>query len=201
MRRTPIIHLIAEGIRPGLYRAKDISPIAIRQAAPTAAEIRINRTDIAVIAVAIFSRSIRLPKLHQHAAQGTRIAVQHAAMDDDALTNREALLGVIQDQIIVAWAKLLGAKDRARQIGHAGLQGKRRARGAAEHAGLVDRRNRQRMLRQIALDEILLTHQAPLPHSSERGIAAMSPRSKQGMGGFFPGSFLTGAGLLWLPCA
>jgi len=57
------------------------------------------------------------------------------------------------------------------------------------------------MRRRIALDEILLGHQALLLRSIDRGIAARAPRSQHGMGGFFPGSFLFGAGLLWIPSA
>ena len=116
MRGAPIIHLVTEGIRAGLYRAEDIAPFTIRQAAPAAAEIRINRTDIAIITVPVAPRSIGLPNLYQDAAQGPRIAIQHAAMDDDSLTNREAHLGVIQDQISVARAKFPGTKGRFRNL-------------------------------------------------------------------------------------
>ena len=66
------------------------------------------------------------------------------AVDDDALADRQAVLGVVQDQVVVQRAELVVAEHRPGDFGERVLQRDQRL-AAAQDAGLVAGRVRRRM--------------------------------------------------------
>src|SRR5688500_3033575 len=101
MRRPPGTAVVGKRIRPGPDGAERVSALGVADDAPAAAEIGIERRHVFVVAVAVFAAGVGLPDLDQRAGHRTRVLLQHAAMDDDALADRIAAGRVVADEVIV----------------------------------------------------------------------------------------------------
>src|SRR3954453_14201877 len=83
-------------------------------------------------------------------------------MHNDALADRLAVPGVVQEQIVVERPDLLGTEGRACHFRQGILQGPERDAGGARHAGLVSWRQCRRVLASIALEELAIRVHVPL---------------------------------------
>src|SRR6476620_12754681 len=108
----PAVDVIAKVISARFDRSKKVITVLVSQHSSTAAEIRVYRRDIGVVAMAIASTRIRLPHLDERVGHRTTVAIENVAVDDGLFANRFAGFGVVMDQIIVERTKLLTRKRR-----------------------------------------------------------------------------------------
>src|SRR5712672_501078 len=112
---------------------------------PAAAEIRVYRRDIGVVAMAIASTRIRLPHLDERVGYRLTVAIENVAVDDGLLANCFAGFGVIINQIIIERTKLVARKRRTSHFRQRVLQRPQWDARRAQDARLVDRRIRRRL--------------------------------------------------------
>src|SRR6266478_9386389 len=141
----PAVDVIAKRISARFDRSKKVITVLVSQHSPAAAEIRVYRRDIGVVAMAIASTRIRLPHLDERIGHRATVAVENVAVDDGLFADRFAGLGVVMDQIIVERTKLVRRKCRTAYFRQRVLQRPQRDARRAQHARLVDGRMRRRM--------------------------------------------------------
>src|SRR5262249_48383786 len=88
-----------------------IVPVTVRLAAPTAAEVGIERRIMLVVVMVIAPRRVALPYLHHGIRHGLAVHVRHAARHHNTLAHRFARTGTFGQ------VGLLGAHVRARIVG------------------------------------------------------------------------------------
>jgi hypothetical protein len=115
MRRTPGVPVIAPRIRSRLDGKKGVAAVRVRERAPAAGEVGVERGVVVVALVRIAARGVALPQLDQRAAHRPAALVEHAAADRDALANGRT--GVLSGEIAVRRPHRLVAEDRAAEIG------------------------------------------------------------------------------------
>jgi hypothetical protein len=124
MRRSPGIGVVGPRIRPGADRAKAIPAFGVGYATADAAEIGIERCQIAVHIVAIAPARIGLPDFNQRIRHGGTELIDHAAENLDTLADRQAVggcvLAIIEQQIVVVTAQRHGTEIRARALRYTG---------------------------------------------------------------------------------
>ena len=141
------------GYGPGLMVAKRVVAVGVGQHAATAAEVGVEGADVLVLLVSVAAAGVGLPDLDQRVFQRPAELIVHVAVDDDPLADRHAALGVVEDQVVVERAELVGAKDRRGHFRERLLQRDQRQARAAQDAGLVGRRIGGRMRRGVAHQE------------------------------------------------
>src|SRR5690606_36210924 len=105
--------------------------VLVGQRAATAAEIGIERREVAFALVAIAAAGVGLPDFDQRVGHRAGVFVEHLTVDDDALTDGvAAVLAVVADEVVVELADRAMAKGRA-----AGFR-----RGLAERQQCMTRR-------------------------------------------------------------
>ncbi len=125
----------------------------VGQRAAAAAEIRIDRRQIGVLLVPVAAAGIGLPELDQRVRHAAAGLVEHAAVDDDALADGIAVLGVIADQVVVERPEIVVAEHRSGDLRDRILQRQQRLARRAQHRGFVAGRMRRRMDGAVALEE------------------------------------------------
>src|SRR6478735_9912463 len=111
--RPPAVDAIAKRVCAGLDRAEEVIAALIGQHPAAAAEIRVDRSDIGVVAVAVTSAGVGLPYLDERVGYRLAIAVEHVAVDDRLLADRLALFGIIEDEIVIERTEFVRLKYRA----------------------------------------------------------------------------------------
>src|ERR671927_415028 len=81
----PAVDVVAEGVRAGLDGAKRVRAGLIRERAPAAAEVWVDRGEVGVVAMPVASAGVGLPELKQRVGNAAAVFVQHTTVDDDAL--------------------------------------------------------------------------------------------------------------------
>src|SRR3977135_781989 len=99
--RPPAVDAVAKRVCAGLDRAKEVIAALIGQQPAAATEVRVDRRDIGVVAMAIAPAGIGLPDFDQRVGYRLAVAVEDVAVDDGLLANRFALLGIIEDEIVI----------------------------------------------------------------------------------------------------
>ena len=141
MRRAPVVDAVRPGIGAGLDGAEGVAAVLVGDGAAAAAEIRIERREIALLLVAVAAAGIGLPEFEQRAGNAHAALVEHAAIDDDALADGAfARLGEIVDQVVVEFAQHGVAEDRAGDLRQRVVERQQRLLRRAQHRGLVARR-------------------------------------------------------------
>jgi hypothetical protein len=102
--------MIAPRIRSRLDRDEAVAAFGIGQRPATACEVGIERRVVLVDGVPVAPGGVGLPDLHQGVRDRPAVLVQHAAADDDPLSDRLAV--VLARQIMVAGLDVVPAKDR-----------------------------------------------------------------------------------------
>src|SRR5690349_8338648 len=95
MRWTPVVDAVAPRIGTGLYRPVDVMAVAIGQRASAAAEVGVDWCDVVIVAMPIAATRVRLPHFDERIGNAAAKFVEHVAVDDDALTYRQAALRII----------------------------------------------------------------------------------------------------------
>src|SRR5262249_46145140 len=92
MRRWPRVMVIAPGIGARLHGDELVVPVLVAHRASGAGEIRIERSRVLIDHVYVAAASVRLPDLNQAVRHRPVILIKHAAVNDDALTDRLFLM-------------------------------------------------------------------------------------------------------------
>src|SRR5260370_1214802 len=112
---APGVDVIAKGILARFDGSKKEITVLVSNHRPAAAEIRVYRRDIGIVAMAIASTRIRLPHLDERVGHRLTVAIENVALDDGLFANRFAGFGVVMDHIIIERTKLV---TRKRRTGH-----------------------------------------------------------------------------------
>src|SRR5438128_191194 len=147
----PAVDVIAKGISARFDRSKKVIAVFVSQHSPAAAEIRVYRRDIGIVAMAIASTRIRLPHLDERVGHRLTVAIENVAVDDGLFANRFAGFGVVINQIIIERTKLVTSKRRTGHFRQRVLQRPQWDPRRAQHARLVNRRIRRRVEIAVAL--------------------------------------------------
>jgi len=105
--------MIPPWVGSGLDGDEPVPALRIGLAASGAGKVRIQRSRVLVLLVQVPPGGIRLPDFHHRVRDRPAVAVEHAAGDDDALSDR--LAGVLPRQVkrtVSAWTR----KARRRKI-------------------------------------------------------------------------------------
>ena len=153
VRRPPVVDAVAPGIGAGLDGAVGVVAVLVGQHPAAAAEVGVEGADVLVLLVPVAAAGVALPDLDQRVLHRPAELVLDVAVDDDALADRQAVLGVVQDQVVVLRPELVGAEHRRGHFGQRLLQRDQRQARAAQHAGLVLRRVGRRVRRRVAHQE------------------------------------------------
>jgi hypothetical protein len=97
----PAVDAIPKGVCAGLDRSEEVIAPLIGQHPTAATEIRVDRSDIGVVAVAVASAGIGLPYFDKRVGYRLAIAVEYVAVDDRLFADRLALFGIIEDEIVI----------------------------------------------------------------------------------------------------
>ena len=154
MRGSPVVDAVAPWIRTGFDRPVDVVAVAIRQGAPAAAKIRIDRRNVVVVAMTVAAACVGLPHFDQRIRHAASELVEHMPVDDDPFADRQAALRIVEDQVVVELAELVRLEHRRGNLRQRILQGDECVARRAEHARLVRRCECGRMLRAIARVEL-----------------------------------------------
>ena len=179
VRRPPVVDAVPPRVGAGLDRAVRVVAVLVGEHPAAAAEVGIEGADVLVPLVAIAAAGVALPDLDQRVLDRPAELVVDVAVDDDALADRHAVLGVVEDQVVVERAELVGAKDRRRHFGERLLQRDQRQLRAAQDARLVLRRVRRRVRRRVAHQEFGVGSGARIvaPAEGSRDFAPAAPLS------------------------
>src|SRR6266404_9072096 len=159
----PAVDVIAKRISARFDRSKKVITVLVSQHSPTAAEIRVYRRDIGVVAMAIASTRIRLPHLYVRVGHRLTVAIDNVAVDDGLFADRCAGFGVVINQIIIERTKLVTRKCRTGHFRQRALQRPQWDARRAQHARLVDRRIRRRVEVAVALMKFGVRRHAVVP--------------------------------------
>ncbi|MNN07516.1 hypothetical protein D3C81_1203430 [compost metagenome] len=113
VRRAPIIRAIAPWVRAGLDGTEAVVAVTVGQATTHTAEVRVQRGQVTVVLVAVAAASIGLPHFHQGVGHRFAVLVDHPAGNDDALTDRQAAVVEVQQQVMVVGAETQVGEIRA----------------------------------------------------------------------------------------
>ena len=99
--RPPAVDAIPKRVCAGLDRPEEVIAPLIGQHPTASTEIRVDRSDISVVAVAVASTRIGLPHFDKRVGYRSAIAVEYIAVDDRLFADRFALFGVIENEIVI----------------------------------------------------------------------------------------------------
>src|SRR5713226_4917623 len=108
VRRPPAVNAIPKRVCAGLDRPEEVIAPLVGQHTTAATEIRINRSNIGVVAVAVAPAGIGLPHFDERVGYRLAIAVEHVAVDDRLFADRLTLFGIIEDEIVIERTELVG---------------------------------------------------------------------------------------------
>ena len=112
---APGVRVVAPRVRARLDRDEAVAALVVGEAAPGAGEVRVERRRVAVDRVQVAPRRVGLPDLHERVAHRPPVAVEHAAVHDDPLAERLAV--VLAGEVVVELADALVPVDRAGDLG------------------------------------------------------------------------------------
>ena len=168
------------GYGPGLDGAKRVVAVLVGEHPAAAAEVGVERADVLVLLVPVAAAGVALPDLDQGVLHRLAELVVDVAVDDDALADRQAVLGVVEDQVVVERAELGGVEHRRRHFRERLLQRDQRQARAAQHAGLVLRRVGRRVRRRVAHQEFGVGSGGS--HGGSGGCGAILRRARLSVG-------------------
>ena len=97
VRRAPTVGVVAPWVGAGFDGAEVVVAVGVGERAPAAAEVGVYGCQVGVFLVAVAAASVGLPDFQQGVGHGAAVFVEHAAVDDDALADGVAVLGVVLD--------------------------------------------------------------------------------------------------------
>ena len=92
MGRAPGVQVVLPRVGAGLDGGEAVGAVGAGDAAADAGEVGVQRCRVLVPLVDVAAGGVRLPDLHQLAGDGTAVAVEHPAGDDDAFAQRLAVV-------------------------------------------------------------------------------------------------------------
>jgi hypothetical protein len=99
--RPPAVDAIPKWVCAGLDRPEKIIAPLIGQQPTAATEIWVDRSDIGVVAMTVASAGIGLPYFDERVGYRLAIAVEYVAVDDRLFADGLAMLGIIEDEIVI----------------------------------------------------------------------------------------------------
>src|ERR1700730_608018 len=111
--RPPAVDAIPKRVCAGLDLPEEVITALIGEHPTAATEIRVDRSDIGVVAVAVASAGIGLPYFDKRVGHRLAIAVEHVAVDDRLFADGLALFGIIEDEIIIERTEFVRREYRA----------------------------------------------------------------------------------------
>ena len=161
--RPPAVDAVAEGIGARLDGAEEIIAVVVGQHPAATAEIGIDRRNVGVVAMPIAAAGVGLPDLDQRISYGTAVAIENMAMNDGLLADRLAVLGVVQDKVVIERAELIAGECRTGDFRQRVLQRPERNSRRSQDACLVDGREGGGMDIPVALVKFMFgRHRNPL---------------------------------------
>src|SRR6516162_6697013 len=112
----PAIDPIAERVGTRFDGTEEIVAAVVRQHPTAAAEVRVDRSNIGVITMAVASARIGLPYLDQGIADRLSVAVEDMTMNDDLFTDRVTGLGVVKNEVVIKRPELVRREHWARHF-------------------------------------------------------------------------------------
>src|SRR5918994_973863 len=150
----PAVNKVSERLSARLDRSEGVIAFSISQCAPAAAKIRVDGRQIAVVDMAVAATSIGLPEFDQCVRHASPILIQNMPMYDGSFTDGLTILGVVQDQVVIEGADVIGAEDGTSHLREGVLQGPEWNARRPQHACLVLWCESWRMYAAIALGEL-----------------------------------------------
>ena len=129
--------MIPPGISPRCYRIKFIIAVLIRQAAAGAEEVGVERRVMLIEFVDVPAGGIGLPDLKQGIGNGPSEFIGDPAVNDDAFSQRFAVLYGIPGEIVIHRRQVEIAEDRAGQFCQGSFQWDQRLAGRPKNGGFV----------------------------------------------------------------
>src|SRR5690606_14518630 len=131
-----------------------VVPALVRNRAPAASEIGVERRLVAFLLVPVAARGVGLPELEQRAGHPPAQLVENAPVDDDARADCAlARPGEIVDEVVVEFAKNVVAEHRPGYFRPGVLERNQRLLRRAQHRGLVAGREGFRMPLAVAREK------------------------------------------------
>ena len=112
MRRAPVVWPVAPRVGPWLDSAKAVITFTVGQGAAHAAEVWVQRRQVAVVLVTIPTACVGLPDFHQGMRNRLAILIAHATCQDDPLAYRQTAIVEIKQQVVVELAEFQVGKVR-----------------------------------------------------------------------------------------
>ncbi|MNO75018.1 hypothetical protein D3C76_660420 [compost metagenome] len=113
VRRAPVIRAVAPWVRAGLDGAEAVVAVAVGQATANATEVRVQRGQVAVVLVPVAAAGVGLPHFYQGVGHRFAVLVDNPAGNDDALTDWQATVVEVQQQVMVVGTETQVGEIRA----------------------------------------------------------------------------------------
>ena len=139
VRRAPVVDAVAPRVGARLDRAVEVVAVVVGQRAAAAAEIRVDRRDVAVLLVPVAAAGVRLPHLDQRIGHGPAISSRTWPWTMIRSPIGKPILRVIHDEVVVERTELVVREHRPGDLRQRVLQRDQRLARRAQHAGLVGR--------------------------------------------------------------
>src|SRR3712207_2350389 len=119
----PAVNEVSERVSARLDRPEGVVAFSISQCAPAATKIWVDRRQVAVVDMTVAAPSIGLPEFDQRVRHASPTLIQNMPMHNGSFTNGLAILGVVQDQVIIEGADVIRAEDGTGHLREGVLQG------------------------------------------------------------------------------
>ena len=129
--------MIAPGIRTRPDGREAVLSIFIGEAASRTGKVRVERGCVLFDLVQIAAGRIGLPDFDERIANWTTAIVEHAPGNDDALTNRLAILYRVAGHVIVQRLESVAAKYGTTQLGQGLREADERSLGRTQNSGFI----------------------------------------------------------------
>src|ERR1700759_2092826 len=103
MCRAPSVVMIPPGVRTGFDGLEPVAAIRVGEGSASAEEVGVERRVVGVELVLVAPGGVGLPHFDERAAHGTAIFVEHAPVNEDALS--DGLACMLCRKVVVAFAK------------------------------------------------------------------------------------------------
>ena len=188
MRRSPVINSVRPRVGTRLNRSEFISAIHVRNGAPAASEIRIQRGQIRVDRVPVSPSGVRLPDFDKYAGNALSVLVHNPAMNDDPFADGALPWACkVCDKVVVLRAKNFPAERRSGQFARRVPDRNQGPSRRAGNAAFVLRGKGRRLPLQLSLKErhYLLAIVGIIHHFERSWIPTQrTPSSRFGMLGW-----------------
>ncbi len=154
MRRTPVAYLVAPRIGAGLDSAETIVAVFVGQHPSAAAKVRVDRRQVLIFLMPVASARVGLPDFDQRIFHWSAKSIANVAVDDYPFANRQAVFGVVEDQVVIERAEIVAAEHRSGDFRKGILQGNERIARRAQHAGFIARGVSGRMAAVVAVQDL-----------------------------------------------